>query len=506
MADTELAAAVTLPKNLDRDLWNSDLAPTDPSQRHWTWVSFCTLWIGMVACIPTYMLASGLIASGLSPVQAVLLVFVGNMIVLVPMLLIGAAGTRYGVPFPVLLRASFGPRGAQIAALARALVACGWFGINTWVGGSAIYTVLNLISGNAFAAPPIPIIGIDAGHLLCFVAFWGAHLYFIARGTESIRWLETLAAPFLLVMGLVLLAWAYIRAHGFGSMLEAPSAFGPGSGREHEFWPTIAASLTAMVGFWATLALNICDFTRFSRSQRDQVVGQILGLPVPMALFSFIGVAVTSATVVIFGQALWQPTDLAGHLGVPGAVLTLIVVLVCTLTVNMAANVVSPSYDFSNMAPSRISFAGGGYITAGLGLCMMPWKLLASAGTYLFVWLVGYSALLGPIAGIMISDYYIVRRRRLLTDDLFRHDGIYRGWRGFNPAALIALACAVAPNLPGFLHSVGIVASVPAAFDTLFTGAWFVGFFIAAVLYAVLSGRTAAAEERVAPAALGPGS
>jgi len=490
MAELDATVNFHAMPNQDRDLWNEDLAPTDPARRHWTWLSFCTLWIGMVACIPTYMLASGLIASGLSPVQAVLLVFIGNVIVLVPMLLIGAAGARYGVPFPVLLRASFGPRGAQIAALARALVACGWFGINTWVGGAAIYSVLNLISGNLLAGAPIPVVGINAGQLICFVAFWSAHLVFITRGTESIRWLETLAAPFLLVMALVLLGWAYIRAHGFGSMLSAPSAFGPGSGRESEFWPTIASSLTAMVGFWATLALNICDFTRFSRSQRDQIVGQILGLPIPMALFSFIGVAVTSATVVIFGQAIWQPTDLAGHLGVPGAVVTLIVVLLCTLTVNMAANVVSPSYDFSNLAPSKISFTSGGYITAGLGLAMMPWKLLASAGTYIFVWLVGYSALLGPIAGIMICDYYFVRRRRLVASDLFRHEGIYRGWRGFNLSALIALACAIAPNLPGFLHSVGLVSSVAPVFDTIFTGAWFVGFFVAALVYAVLARRS----------------
>jgi len=445
----------------------------------------------MVACIPTYMLASGLIASGLSPAQAVMLVFVGNVIVLVPMLLIGAAGTRYGVPFPVLLRASFGPRGAQVAALARALVACGWFGINTWVGGSAIYSVVNLITGNSLSGPALPVAGIDAGQLACFIVFWGVHLVFIARGTESIRWLETLAAPVLLLMALVLLGWAYVRADGFGPMVSTPSAFGPGSGREAQFWPTIASSLTAMVGFWATLALNICDFTRFSRSQRDQVIGQVLGLPLPMALFSFIGVAVTSATVVIFGHAIWQPTELATHLGVPGAVLTLVVVLLCTLTVNMAANVVSPSYDFSNLAPARISFAGGGYITAALGLVMMPWKLLASAGTYLFVWLVGYSALLGPIAGIMICDYYLVRHRRLVTQDLFRHAGRYRGLRGFNLSAVIALACAIAPNLPGFLHSVGLVSAVAPVFDTIFTGAWFVGFFVAGAVYTALARGTA---------------
>jgi nucleobase:cation symporter-1, NCS1 family len=193
---------------------------------------------------------------------------------------------------------------------------------------------------------------------------------------------------------------------------------------------------------------------------------------------------------VIFGKAIWQPTDLAGHLGMAGAVAMLVVILLCTLTVNMAANVVSPSYDFSNLAPAKISFTGGGYITAGLGLVMMPWKLLASAGTYIFVWLVGYSALLGPIAGIMICDYYIVRRRRLITADLFRHDGIYRGVGGFNVSALIALGCAIAPNLPGFLHSVGLLSTVAPIFDTIFTGAWFVGFFVAAIVYAALSRRT----------------
>ena len=208
MAELEAKMNVrAMPLDHDGDLWNEDLAPTNPAHRHWTWLSYSTLWIGMVACIPTYMLASGLIASGLSPVQAVLLVFLGNVIVLVPMLLIGAIGAKYGVPFPVLLRTSFGPRGAQIAALARALVACGWFGINTWVGGSAIYTVLNLISGNLLAGTPIPVLGINAGQLICFVAFWGAHLYFIKRGTESIRWLETLAAPFLLVMALMYQWW-----------------------------------------------------------------------------------------------------------------------------------------------------------------------------------------------------------------------------------------------------------------------------------------------------------
>jgi NCS1 family nucleobase:cation symporter-1 len=478
------------PDGAAADLWNDDLAPTTAAQRNWSWKNFSALWVGMVACIPTYMLASGLISSGLSPVQAILLIFVGNVIVLIPMLLTGAMGTAYGIPFPVLLRSSFGPRGAQAAALARAFVACGWFGINTWIGGSAIYGVVNLLTHNALAGAVLPILGINAGQALCFALFWAVHVYFISHGTESIRWLETLAAPFLLAMGLVLLDWAYVNAHGFGAMLGAPSAFGPGSGKEALFWPTVIASLTAMVGFWATLSLNICDFTRFSRSQKDQILGQSIGLPLPMALVSFISVAVTGATVVIFGKAIWEPTELAAHLGGVGAILALVVICLCTLTVNMAANVVSPSYDFSNLAPAKISFTGGGYITAVIGLLIFPWRLLESAGTYIFAWLVGYSALLGPIAGIMIADYFIVRRQRLDVPDLFRRGGRYDGSSGWNLKGILALALGVAPNLPGFLHSVKLVDAVPPLFDTIFTGAWFFGFFISAGVYVVLNLRS----------------
>jgi NCS1 family nucleobase:cation symporter-1 len=471
----------------DESLWNEDLAPATPAQRNWTWKSFAALWVGMVACIPTYMLASGLIESGFSPGQAIALVFAGNVIVLIPMLLTGAMGTAYGIPFPVLLRASFGPRGAQAVALARALVACGWFGINSWIGGSAIYAALNIVSGSLYAGPPLPLLGINSAQFFCFLLFWGAHFYFIRHGTESIRLLQILAAPFLLLMGLLLLAWAWSNAHGFGAMLSAPSAFAPGGPKAAQVWPQVAASLTAMVGFWATLALNICDFTRFARSQKDQVVGQSIGLPLPMALFSFIGVAVTSATVVIFGKAIWQPTDLAAQLGGAGALVALVVVCICTLTVNMAANLVSPSYDFSNLWPSKIGFTGGGYITALIGVAIFPWRLLESAGTYIYAWLVGYSALLGPIAGIMIADFYIVRKRTLAVDALFRQDGRYGGTAGWNLKGLAALAVGVAPNIPGFLHSVALVAAVPPVFDTLFTGAWFVGFFLSAIVYVLLN-------------------
>ncbi|GAB4150754.1 MAG: NCS1 family nucleobase:cation symporter-1 [Sphingomonadales bacterium] len=468
-------------------LINADLAPTTAAARHWDARAYASLWVAMVACVPTYLLAGGLIAQGMNWWQAVLTVFLGNLIVLAPMLAIGHMGAKYGVPFPVLLRPAFGPQGAKVAALARGLVACGWFGINTWVGGSAIYVILNALTNGAFQGAALPVLGIDLAQTLCFLAFWALHLYFIAKGTDAIKWLEVLAAPFLIAMGLVLLAWAYVNAGGLGSMLAAPSQFVAGGAKEGQFWPTFFISLTAMVGFWATMALNIPDFTRFAKSQRAHFIGQALGLPLPMALFAFISVAVTSATVTLYGEAIWNPVDLAGRMGGFAVVLALGALVVATLTTNLAANVVAPAYGFSNLSPGRISFRMGGYITAGIGIAIFPWRLVEDAGAYIFTWLVGYSALLGPIAGILVADYYFKRRTRLDVEALFRHDGPFAGRNGWNLAGLPALAAGVAPNLPGFLEITGLVATVPAFFSTLYGYAWFVGFLVAAIVYSLLS-------------------
>lgn len=476
-------ASETSTKQAD-DLWNEDLAPTTTATRTWDWKSYAALWVAMVVCVPTYMLAGGLVSEGMNWWQAVLTVLLGNAIVLIPMILIGHAGAKHGVPFPVLLRSAFGTKGARIPAVARGLVACGWFGINTWVGGSAIYVIVNALTGDAIVGSALPFLGIDFGQFACFLGFWAMHLYFIKNGTESIRWLETYAAPFLILMGLVLLAWAYMEAGGFGEMLSTPSAFVEGGAREGQFWGVFVASLTAMVGFWATMALNIPDFTRFAKSQKDQIVGQALGLPLPMALFAFISVAVTSATVVIYGEAIWDPVALAGRMGGIGVIVALAALVVATLTTNLAANVVAPAYGFSNLNPRKVSFTMGGYITAGIGIAIFPWKLLETAGGYLFVWLVGYSALLGPIAGILIADYFLVRKSELDTDAMFSHGGGYGAW---NSAGLIALVVGILPNLPGFLHAAGALESVPTIFDTLYSYAWFVGLFIAGGLYLMLA-------------------
>jgi len=485
----DAAEAIEIPARADtaNGLSNADLLPTDPSQRTWDWKAYAALWVAMVVCVPTYLLAGGLIEQGMNWWQAVLTVFMGNAVILVPMVLVGHAGAKYGVPFPVLLRSAFGTEGAKIAAIARGLVACGWFGINTWVGGSAIYVILNTLTDGAFRGAELPILGIDAAQTVCFFVFWGMHLYFIRHGTESIRWLETLAAPVLLAMGLALLGWAWVKAGGFGPMLSAPSQFVAGGAKEGQFWPTFFIGLTAMVGFWATMALNIPDFTRFAKSQKDQMIGQALGLPLPMALYTFIAVAVTSASIVIYGEPVGNPVDLAGRMGGVGVIVALGFLVLATLTTNMAANLVAPAYGFSNLAPGRISFRMGGYITAGIAIAMFPWKLMETAGDYIVTWLVGYSALLGPIAGILIADYFFVKRRTLDIDALFSSEGRYGQW---NRAGIVALIAGILPSLPGFLKQVRFIEDTPAIFTTLYGYAWFVGAGTAFVLYIILSRKT----------------
>ncbi|MGI9228498.1 MAG: NCS1 family nucleobase:cation symporter-1 [Gammaproteobacteria bacterium] len=476
--------SVTQPAPPDENpLVNSDLAPTTAEQRSWDWINIAALWVGMVVCVPTYLLASGLMQQGMSWWQAVLTVLLGNVVVMIPMLLNGHAGAKYGIPFPVLLRTSFGTIGAKLPALLRGLVACGWFGIQTWVGGFAIYQILNAVTANAFVGTPLPLLDIDIAQLLCFLAFWGLQLIFIVKGTESIRWLETLAAPFLLLTALSLLIWAWLTAGGFSDTLDKPSAFVPGGEREGEFWLVFWPGLTGMVGFWATMTLNIPDFTRYVRSQRDQFLGQVIGLPLPMAMMALISVFVTSATVIIFGEAVWDPVEIAGRLDGFGVVVGLIALTIATITTNLAANVVAPANGFSNLAPRKISFRLGGYITAAVGIAIMPWKLLESAGAYLFVWLIGYSSLLGPIAGIMICDYFCIRRCRIDTAALYDSAGAYCYSQGWNLKALLALCLGVLPNVPGFLQALGVVENVPMFFVSLYHYAWFVGAFIAAIVY-----------------------
>ncbi|MDB6021167.1 MAG: Cytosine/purine/uracil/thiamine/allantoin permease family protein, partial [Pedosphaera sp.] len=476
-----------IPELKPSELYSPDLAPVPAAARKWHVWNFAALWISMAACIPTYMLASSLIADGMNWSQAILTIFLGNLIVLIPMVLNAHAGTHYGIPFPVFCRAAFGTVGANIPALLRALVACGWFGIQAWIGGNAIYKILGVFIPSLLHSPVLGALGINLPQLVCFLFFWGINIWIICLGIDSIRVLLSIKAPLLIALGLALLGWAYHYAGGFGPILSQPSAFAPGQPKSGQFFAEFVPSLTAMVGFWATLSLNIPDFSRYARSQRDQILGQTLGLPVTMALYAFIGVAVTSATTIIYGTTIWDPVDVLTHFTNPVVLIVAMLALcLATLATNIAANVVSPANDFAHLAPRRISFRTGGLITGIIGVLIMPWKLLADPSGYIFTWLVGYSALLGPIGGIMIADYFVLRRRQLNLAALYDPSGEYRNTNGFSLIALMTLALSILPNLPGFLMTVKLWPTAwptPIFFVNLYRYAWFVGFALAFVFY-----------------------
>jgi NCS1 family nucleobase:cation symporter-1 len=451
---------------VDPSLSNSDLAPVPLERRTWTTYNYIALWFSMSMEITTYQLASSLIAKGMDWKQAIGTVLLGNLIVLVPMLLNAHAGAKYGIPFPVFIRAPFGVRGANLPAILRAVVACGWFGIQSWIGGTAIHSMLGVIWPSTANAQGVV--------WICFLGFWLINMAVVWRGVESIRHLQAFGAPFMFIMAALLLIWVRVKAGSFGSMLSTPSQFHSTSSFLAVFFP----SLTAMVGYWATLALNIPDFTRYSKSQTSQAWGQAFGLPVAMTLYTFVGISVTSASAVLFGHPIWNPIELIGAFHQPVvAFIAMGAILIATLNVNIGANVVSPSNDFSNLYPRLISFRTGGIITGFLGLAMCPWKLLATPDAYIFGWLVGYSGLLGPVAGIMVCDYFLIRKTVLDVNSLYHREGVYHYSKGINPRAVVSLVLGVAIAL------VGLVAP-PLRF--LYDYAWFVGFFTSGALYVAL--------------------
>jgi len=461
--------------------YNEDLAPVPVSRRNWTTYNYAALWISMAHCIPTYMMSSGLISAGMNWWQALITILLGNSIVLIPILLNSHPGTKYGIPFPVFARAAYGTLGSNLPALMRAIVACGWFGIQAWIGGEALNTFFKAIIPGWQTLLGGPIGGHTPTEWLSFLLFWGLNIYIIYRGMDLLRKVENWAAPFVLIMTSLLLAWALWRANGIGYLLNQQGKFHTLG----EFWPVFIPSLTGMIGFWATLSLNMPDFTRFGKSQRDQVVGQVVALPSTMTVFAAMGVMITSAAVVIYPHMrpdeLWDPMKLVGQFNnVVVIAISMFTVVVATLAVNIAANVVSPANDFANAFPKVISFRTGGLITGIFGILMQPWRLLADPTGYIFDWLVGYSGGLGSIAGVLIADYWFVRRKQLVLGDLYRREGTYTYGGGWNWRAIVAtlIGCVLA----------WIGRFVP-ALAPLYSYAWFVGFGAAGLTYLLLMSR-----------------
>lgn len=559
---------VTLHEDLTKSpLYSDDLAPIPASKRTWNKWNLAALWIGMVVCIPTYLLASYMIKTGLNWYEALIIIGLANLIITIPMILNGHAGVKYGVPFPVIGRAAFGTKGIHIASVTRGIIACGWFGVQTWIGGLAIYAIFNAITGTQGE------LGLSVGKFFGFAIFWFINIYFIWKGTESIKWLETYSAPILIAMGIILIWWSYAKAGGFAIVLKQSSQLEKtaatltnideslflnlnvltdkdGNLKANQYqlsvnglkseWKTLSKEsvniselasveavkngqsavqvqfrntdrtvntdsslvtallvnpnqekssklwgyllwLTAMVGFWATMSISIADITRYATSQKDQISGQFIGLPATMMLYSFVGIFVTSAAVINFSDILiaddapWDPVSLIAKFKNPVVVIIAqLFMLVATLSTNIAANVIAPANTFSNLFPKKISFRMGGIITGVIGIIIAPWWLLNEiSGFLLFV-----SGLLGPVLGILITDYFLIRHKHIVLADLYKVSGIYSYKNtGFNSAAITALFFGV------FLALIGYWIPV---LNFLYSLSWFTGFIISSGIYYLL--------------------
>ncbi len=489
-------------------LHNQDLAPVPIAKRTWTTYNYLALWIGMSHNIPTWGLAAGLVAIGMAWYQAIFTIMLANIIVLAPMLLNSHAGTKYGIPYPVFARASFGVYGANLAALLRAGIACGWFGIQTWIGGEAVWTVVGAIFGANSWWLTADKLQLGFGNAqpwtlwLSFAIFWVLQISIIYRGMDAVRRFENWAAPFVLVVAFFLLIWMWAQAGGLGDLIQDNGSLGWGS----SFWLIFFPSLMGMIAFWSTLSLNMPDFTRFGRSQRSQAIGQTLGLPTTMTVFPLIAVLVTSATKTVYGEYIWDPVALVGKFNQNGSILEILVVIlalvtlsVATLSVNVAANTVSPSYDFSNAWPKRISFRTGSIITGVLGILIQPWLLYQDPHVYIFTWLGFYGGATGAIAGVLIADYWLIRRTNLKLADLYRPSGIYRYVSGWNWRAVVALLVGMFVALGGAYSATNADGSASGPFPPggilgflhvqlpwggyLYDYSWVLGLIVSFVLY-----------------------
>jgi NCS1 family nucleobase:cation symporter-1 len=433
----------------------------------------------MCLCLPTYSLASGMIALGMNWWESVLTIFVGSSIVLCAILLVSHAGTKYGIPYPVFARLWFGTLGAHIPALARAIIAAGWFGINSWFGGQALDAILIRI---------LPIWHTFSAHLaLAFAIFWLINVAIATRGPQAIGRLAQIAAPTVALGAVALLAWAATSAGGLGPMLSTPATIHGAA-----FWAAFYPSVVGVIAFWATMALNIPDYTRYARTQRGQMLGQMFSMPLTMALFSFVGIAVTSATVLLFGKALWNPVELIVKFPTVAVVVAGIIVILSSVTINVGANVMAPARAFENLWPKHITFAMGAVLTGLLSLAMQPWYVLATFATYIFSWLGTYGAMLGSFDGIAIADYWIVRRRRIDLAQLYKPGGIYSYAKGFNVRAIVALLIGWAVALLGLL--------VP-ALRFLWSGGWIFSLLGGLLAYSLLmrGERSVISEEDAVP-------
>jgi NCS1 family nucleobase:cation symporter-1 len=487
---------------LEPTLYNEDLRPIHPKMRTWKVRVYLTLWVAMCMNAATLTLAASLIALGMNWIQALMTIVLANLIVLIPMLLNSHVGAKHGISFPVFARAAYGVRGANLPAVMRGLVACGWFGIQTWFGGLGINLALGATIGPSWSeAPPLDlgIIGTVplttlASYFVCLVA----QVVIIYKGFESLRRFQAIAAPIVVGAVVMLIVVLLVKTGGdLGPVVSQPSQLGWGA----HFWLAVfPISLMANIAFWSTLSLNMPDFTRFAENQQAQRRGQAWGLPTTMLVVSLMAIIATSLASQHYGVSaseLWNPDVLVSHFGNRIAVIVgALAIVVSSVQTNMAANLVSPALDFANAMPKFITFRRGVLVSVALGTLLLPWKLLASPEAYVFVWLGFYGGIMGAVGGILVADYWLVRRTELRVPDLFVLDGHYHFNRGWNVRAVIATAVGAFVAVGGAYSAVGADGQKTGPFPAdgivpllrpVYDYNWVVAFLVAMATYWVLA-------------------
>ncbi|KAJ0988529.1 hypothetical protein J5N97_006885 [Dioscorea zingiberensis] len=461
------------------------LQPTTPAQRTSTAWDMASLWISLVLDVPSYYIAGSLVEQGMAWWQGIIVVISAKILLLFPLILTSHPGTRYGIPFPVLARSSFGIHGAHLPSFLRTLVACGWLGIDTWIGAQGICLLLPHSIKDWTIAQQLPWLGTSPAEFLSYLLFSVVQLALSWNGMQGIKKMERYSAPILVLLMTLLLIWSYLKAGGFGPMLSQPSKLS-----SSEFWYLFFPSITANIGNLAAIALSIPDFTRYARSQRDQVLGQ-LGLPVFMGCFAFIGLAVTSSTTLIFGYAISNPITLLSKINNNSFTMIFFIpaITLVIVTTNIPANMVAPANFFVSLNPKLFTFRKAALLTSVLGIAFQPWKIFGSTDSFVYTWLISYSVIMGPLSGIVLTDYYFVNRMRLNLDELYSLDanGRYYYYKGWNLVAVGSFVIAVVPIVPGFLHKVGILKTLPETLIFMYSVGWFFGFFTGSFMYGLLS-------------------
>jgi NCS1 family nucleobase:cation symporter-1 len=467
-----------LPSGYAPGLTNNDLLPTGESERRWTWWHFAALWMGMVHNIFNFTWIGGLVVLGMSVWQALAVALAGNLVQTALIGLNGRVGAHYGLPFAVWARSAFGVYGANVAALARGAVAVGWFGVQSYLAATAINLLITTVVPGWGRVGHSSFLGMAPSLWAVVVGYWLLNFVVVRNGMGTIRRFESWAGPAIFVVMAILLVWVVVRAGGAGSLLHQHAARYPTTSDflAHGFVPAVSLYIA---GSWAAMVLNIPDLTRFARSNRQQFWGTMIGLPAASLVYFGMAAVIVSAVQRLYGQTLWNPTDVLATIGNPAlSIVGATLLAIATISVNIPANIVSPAYDLTNLLPRLLTFRTAAYLSIVLGFLAMPWQLLSSPET-LYSVLHNIGVVIGPITGIMLADYFVIRRQRMDVAQLFSSMGRYRYRAGYNPVALTVLALVVALLL---------AAEASSRLHDVYEHAWLVGVSTAFIGYTAAAG------------------